>query len=134
VAPVGWRLELECREIQLDDGQAGDNSCEGGDVLWVSLSGDSRLRDAHGYCGVGSFIAQSHSNLLNIVFAAGARYNPGSRFMCELTIRHADSVDVVMTTEAPLVTSRPQPECLCGRRFSVSKNLNNLEKKHNEGL
>ncbi|XP_059473349.1 venom serine protease-like [Neocloeon triangulifer] len=114
VAPVGWRLELECREIQLDDGEFGDESCEGGDVLWVSLSGDSRLRDAHGYCGVGSFLTLSNSNLLNIVFQAGARYNPGSRFFCELRIRPADSVS---TVAPPVVTSRPQPSCLCGRRF-----------------
>ncbi|XP_065349567.1 venom serine protease-like isoform X2 [Cloeon dipterum] len=113
VAPVGWRHELECREIQLDDGEPGDNTCEGGDVLWVSLSGDSRLRDAHGYCGVGSFLTLSHSNLLNIVFQAGARYNPGSRFFCELKIRPANELT---TVAPPVVTSRPQPSCSCGRR------------------
>lgn len=49
---MGWRLELECREVQLDEGNEGDGTCDGGDVLLVSLSGDARLRDAHGYASL----------------------------------------------------------------------------------
>ncbi|KAF4528108.1 hypothetical protein B566_EDAN016589 [Ephemera danica] len=109
VTRVGWRVELECREVQLDEGVEGDGTCDGGDVLLVSLSGDARLRDAHGYCGVGSFLSVTHSNLLNVVFEAGPRYIPGNRFMCVL--------QALPPAPPPTTTTPPPPSCACGNRY-----------------
>lgn len=86
----------------------------------AKINQNNFLVASNSYCGVGSFITRSHSNLLNVVFEAGAKYNPGSRFMCELVIKHADSETVPVTQAPPLVTARPQPSCACGRRYSVS--------------
>lgn len=69
------------------------------------------------YCGVGSFLAASHSNLLNVVFEAGPRFIPGNRFMCELSTvtppTPAPPTTTTTTTPAP-------PNCSCGNRYKVS--------------